>query len=327
MDDVGGGATPVAKGVWRITTPLPYRPGEVHAYLAELDGGGWMLVDGGIASDAAWSTLDGGVRAVAGGWGEVRLHVATHMHLDHLGLAPLVGRASGAALAMGELDARRAAHAARDPAEEAEYRRALLRRCGAPTEEVERLAGGRGSAAPAGAEFRAATLELRCGVAPLPGAEGWLSLWTPGHTAGHVSLYRERDRLLVAGDAILPGITPTIGVNRQREDPVGDYLDTLERLRALEPALALCGHGAALTDPLARIAELEAATRAETERVRAALDAGACTAWEVVERLYAGRKLPPSIRMLALRETLAHMEHLEGGRRRTRLSSATPLSS
>ena len=45
--------TPVAPGLWRITTPVPGRPPEVHAYLAELSPARWMLVDGGLGTDDA----------------------------------------------------------------------------------------------------------------------------------------------------------------------------------------------------------------------------------------------------------------------------------
>lgn len=297
----------VAPGVWRITTPMPYRPRSVHAYLVDLDGG-WMLVDGGLATEEAWAALSRGVGEIAGGWTGIGLHVVTHMHLDHIGLAPRVGEACGAELAMGELDAQRAAHAAAEPEEEAEYRRELLRRCGAPAPEVERLVGG--AAAAPRAAFRAATRELPSGTAPLAGAPGWLSVWTPGHTAGHTSLFRVSDRLLLAGDAILPRITPTIGVNRQRADPVGDYLETLPTLRALSPALAACGHGEPIHEPQERIVELRDAARGETVRVRASLSPEPRSVAAIVDHLYPDREMPAGTRMLALRETLAHLEHL-----------------
>jgi glyoxylase-like metal-dependent hydrolase (beta-lactamase superfamily II) len=99
-------------------------------------------------------------------------------------------------------------------------------------------------------------------------------------------------------------------VNRQREDPVGDYLQTLDRLEALDPTIALCGHGDPLRDPRRRISELRSETRSETERVEAALGSDPLTVWQITERRYAGRDLPVGPRMLALRETLAHLEHL-----------------
>src|SRR5688500_6848907 len=121
---------------------MPGRPPQVNAYLVETGDGGWMLVNGGLNTDEAWAALDAGVRAAAGGWERIVLHVVTHMHMDHVGLAARVKRESGAAVWMGRLDAERMAHAAAHPDDEADYRAGLLRRCGAPdgvVAEVEAL--------------------------------------------------------------------------------------------------------------------------------------------------------------------------------------------
>jgi len=312
-------ASPVAEDVWRITTPMPFRPRSVHAYLVRAPGERWFLVDGGVNTDEAWAALDAGVRAVAGGWERISLHVVTHMHLDHQGLSARVRGASGAPLAMGRLDAERAAHAAAHPEEEASYRAELLRTHGVPPELLRSLETGRPQADPYGSFVPADhLLPSATTPTPLPGAEGWETVWTPGHTAGHVGLFRPRDGVLLAGDAVLPRITPTIGVNRQREDPVGDYLAALARLRSLAPTLALAGHGDPMPDPARRISELERATREETERVGALLAPEPATAWEVTRARYAERDLPPSALMLALRETLAHPSHLAGLRRAAR---------
>jgi glyoxylase-like metal-dependent hydrolase (beta-lactamase superfamily II) len=295
----------LAAGVWRITTPMPYRPRSVHAYLVRGADSGWFLLDGGIDSEEAWAALDGSVRSVIGDWRHVRLQVVSHMHSDHLGLLRRALAATGADLAMGELDAERARHAAAEPKEEAEYRAALLVRCGAPGSFGGELAKPAGTAS----RFPAVRHPLPCGSSPLPGCPDWAAVWTPGHTAGHISLFRASDRLLLAGDAILPRVTPTIGVNRQRADPVADYLGALARLEELRPERALCGHGAPLEDVVQRIGELRTATQAEGRRVAAVLESGPLSTWEVVERLYPARDLPTGPRVLALRETLAHLEH------------------
>ena len=307
----------VAPGLWRISTPMPGRPPQVHAYLAELPGSGWMLVDGGIGTDEAWAALDAGVRAAAVGWGAVTVHVVTHMHMDHVGLASRVVAASGAPVLMGRLDAERMAHAAAHPDEEAEYRRALFGRCGAPAEWIERVEQGHARARAAAPPVRVDTM-LDGDEGDVPGAAGWRFVWTPGHTAGHVSLFRPDDRVLVAGDAVLPRITPTLGVNRQRADPVGDYLDALDRLRALRPSLILPGHGEPPEDGDARMRELHDAASGETETVAALLDDAPASTWKVVDRRYADRELPPATRMLALRETRAHLERLVRGGRATK---------
>jgi glyoxylase-like metal-dependent hydrolase (beta-lactamase superfamily II) len=296
---------------------MPGRPPEVHAYLARLDGGGWMLADGGLGTDAAWAALEAGVAEVAGGWRAVSVHVVTHMHMDHVGLAARVREASGAPVLMGRLDAERMAHAAADPDDEAAYRRDLFRRCGAPAEWIGAVEAGNARARPLAPPV-AIDAALDGDEGGVPGAAGWRFAWTPGHTAGHVSLHRPADGVLIAGDAVLPRITPTLGVNRQRADPVGDYVAALGRLEALGPRIILPGHGDPVADGGARIRELRAAAEGETETVAALVDESPATPWELVERRYPGREMGAGTRMLALRETLAHLDRLSAAGRVTR---------
>lgn len=293
-------------GVYRVTTPLPFRPREVHAYMVRLDGGRWLLVDGGGDTPEAWAALDAGVRAQAE-WSEIRLHVVTHMHMDHIGLATRATAASGAPLAMGHLDAERSTHAALHPDEEAEYRAELFRENGVPTEMLERIEQRRPGppAEPIRVEYK-----LNGDGGQLPLAPEWQWIWTPGHTAGHVALFRPGDRVMIGGDVVLPRVTPTIGVNRQREDPVRDYLETLARLDALGLACILPGHGASITRPADGILDARLATEEESQAVHRLLAAGPGTAWGMTRRRYADRELPPSAWAQALRETLAHLHHL-----------------
>ncbi|HYW08192.1 MAG TPA: MBL fold metallo-hydrolase [Longimicrobium sp.] len=305
----------MAPDVWRITTPLPFRPRSVHAYLVRLGADRWMLVDGGLGTDDAWQALDAGVREAAGGWNAVCLHFVTHMHMDHLGLTARAREAAPAAVVMGALDAERIASAAADPEGEAAYRADLLRRAGAPPEMRAGVENAQRGAAPLAPPF-AVELPLHGEGGTVPGAPDWEWIWTPGHTAGHVSLIRSADRVVIAGDAVLPRITPTLGVNRQRADPVGDYLAALDRLQSATPSLILPGHG----DPVGaeRIGELRAAAEAEGGAVLAALGDGPATAWQATERRYAGREFAVSTHMLALRETRAHLDRLATAGRVTR---------
>jgi glyoxylase-like metal-dependent hydrolase (beta-lactamase superfamily II) len=297
----------VLPDVWRITVPLPFRPSRVHAYLARSAGGGWMLVDGGLDTPEAWSVLSTAVERIAG-WDQLSVHVVTHMHLDHIGLARRIRDASSVPLALGILDAERTAHAFRNPEEEERFRDHLFFSHGVDPEvssAVQRATGESRSLAP----YVEPDHLLPTSGAPVPGASDWTCVWTPGHTAGHVSLFREAGRVLIAGDAVLPRISPTIGVNRQRQDPVGDYLQALGRIAALEPEAILAGHGETLTGS-GRVVELREEAMAETGRVRALLGAEPVTAWSLAERRYEGRTLPPGVRIQALRETIAHLDHL-----------------
>jgi hydroxyacylglutathione hydrolase len=83
---------------------------------------------------------------------------------------------------------------------------------------------------------------------------GFTVLETPGHSAGHVSLWRESDRVLIAGDVLgtIHLITGVPGLHTPPDlftpDPARNR-ESARRLAALEPALACFGHGAPLRDP------------------------------------------------------------------------------
>jgi hydroxyacylglutathione hydrolase len=83
---------------------------------------------------------------------------------------------------------------------------------------------------------------------------GFVVLDTPGHADGHVSFWRERDRTLVLGD-VLFNLSLLTTVPGLREPPAILTRDprlnreSARRLAALEPELALFGHGPPLRDP------------------------------------------------------------------------------
>jgi glyoxylase-like metal-dependent hydrolase (beta-lactamase superfamily II) len=83
---------------------------------------------------------------------------------------------------------------------------------------------------------------------------GFRVLETPGHTAGHISFWRERDRVLVLGD-VLANIHIWCGLTRLREPEQIFSLDpalnrrSAARLAELEPRLVCFGHGPPLRVP------------------------------------------------------------------------------
>ena len=95
---------------------------------------------------------------------------------------------------------------------------------------------------------------------------------TPGHSPGHTSLWRERDRLLIAGDAFVTTVQESIVAAlslrpRKVHRPPAYYTPdwdaartSVARLAALEPALAVTGHGDPLEGPglLSELATLTA---------------------------------------------------------------------
>jgi glyoxylase-like metal-dependent hydrolase (beta-lactamase superfamily II) len=91
----------------------------------------------------------------------------------------------------------------------------------------------------------------------VPGMPGWRWLPTPGHTAGHVSFWREVDRAVIAGDAfITTDQESAYAVARQKPEIQGPPMyftpdwpsakASVRMLADLEPELAITGHGLAI---------------------------------------------------------------------------------
>jgi glyoxylase-like metal-dependent hydrolase (beta-lactamase superfamily II) len=94
-------------------------------------------------------------------------------------------------------------------------------------------------------------LLVEAGIPVLP---GWRWVHTPGHTAGHISLFRDRDRALISGDAVITvkqeSALAVATQRRQMHGPPAYFTqdwsasgNSVGRLSALEPDLLLPGHG------------------------------------------------------------------------------------
>lgn len=88
----------------------------------------------------------------------------------------------------------------------------------------------------------------------VPGVTGWRWFHTPGHTPGHVSLWRESDRTLIAGDAVITvnldsfanvvDKKPTVSRPPTPATPDWDSAEASVRLLAgLRPKTLVTGHG------------------------------------------------------------------------------------
>ena len=116
--------------------------------------------------------------------------------------------------------------------------------------------------------------------------------------------------MLIAGDAILAGITPAIGLYpRSRPDPLGDYFETLARIESLAPRIAYAGHKDPIPAPANRACEIAAHHVERLARAEDALDDRPKSAYTVSLELFPG-ELPLVLRRFATAESLAHLERL-----------------
>ena len=132
-------------------------------------------------------------------------------------------------------------------------------------------------------------------------------LFTPGHARGHLCFYDERTGALLSGDNI-------VGFGSVLIDPadgnMGDYLESLRRMRALPNLSALFGgHGPAVGNPREKIDEYISHRLQREELILAAVREGHATPKQIVARVYTD--VPPKAHAMAERAVLAHLEKLE----------------
>ena len=245
--------------------------------------------------------------------------LVTHIHRDHFGQASAVRQASGATVLLGLGEKPSLEYILDDTVGD---RRALwiarLRRNGA-AELVAELAQSANRSQPESE-----------GLWELPdrwaddgelievGERTLVAIETPGHTRGHVAFLAPADRLLFAGDHVLPHITPSIGFEPPLSErlPLADFLLSLMKVRDLAVDTVLPAHGAPFKGLATRVDELLAHHADRLRASRAALGSGARTAQEVARVLSWTRRnrdyaeLDGFNRQLAVQETAAHLDLL-----------------
>ncbi|GGF16308.1 MBL fold metallo-hydrolase [Halobacillus andaensis] len=108
--------------------------------------------------------------------------------------------------------------------------------------------------------FPTEPVNLKKWVHPLPNdgsipfLNDWRAIHTPGHTPGHISLFRDRDRTLIAGDAFITvkqESSMAVFIQHQHVHGPPAYFTpnwpeaerSVKKLAALNPVTALTGHG------------------------------------------------------------------------------------
>jgi glyoxylase-like metal-dependent hydrolase (beta-lactamase superfamily II) len=208
---------------------------------AGAESGRWVLIDAGVVGTTR--LILAAVEERFGPGARPAAIVLTHGHFDHVGALPELAERWGVPVFAHELELPYLDGSASYPPPD-------------PT-----VGGGLMSALsplyPRGPIDVSPWLEPLPADGSVPGMPGWRWLHTPGHTPGHVSLWRETDRTLIAGDAFITTRQESAyAVALQRPELHGPPMyytqdwegarASVRRLAALEPELAVTGHGRAM---------------------------------------------------------------------------------
>lgn len=215
----------------------------VNAYLVGEPGGRWTLVDSGLPLSAPLIRTAAAERFGAGFRPDGI--ILTHGHFDHAGSAGELAREWSVPIFAHPLElpflTGRSDYPPADPT------------MGGAIAQLSRV-------------FPTSGYDFGDRVWPLPedgsvpGMAGWRWLHTPGHTSGHVSLFREADGTLLAGDAVttvdMDSWTAQVTRPRELDRPPAPFTPdwpaarrSAELLAGLEPRTVAAGHGLPMRGP------------------------------------------------------------------------------
>ena len=147
---------------------------------------------------------------------------------------------------------------------------------------------------------------IELGASP-DGRTGWTlqALFTPGHAAGHIALFDERYRSLIAGDLVSTLMSMYVG---SPGGNLNDYFSSLKRVLKLDVETLYPSHGMPTLDAKALLRETLEHRYERLEQVAAALSSTPCDVATLAAEIYGG--VSRRLSELTIRATRAALKHL-----------------
>ena len=301
----------MVEGVYQIEVPMRHNPlGYTYSYLLR---DAATLIDTGVGTRDAFDSLEEQARSAGMELTDIKRIIPTHLHGDHIGLVDRVRRQSGAKVYA--------------------HRTAIERQQESQAEDVDLYADTRNETKLMGGSkylgflrrfensFRGRVRSLEID-APLEDGQimelegSTLKVyWTPGHAREHICLHDEERKILYAGDHVLPKITPHVSLRSHLgDDPLGDYIESLEKIRGLDVETVLPAHEYVFEDLDGRVSELHLHHRSRCNEMKRAIGDGRSTVFEISAQVSWDSRPWPEMefwtKRMAARETLAHLVYL-----------------
>ncbi|MBI2853396.1 MAG: MBL fold metallo-hydrolase [Chloroflexi bacterium] len=305
----------IVPGIHQIKVLIPDNPlGYLNCYLVE-GSKGWLMVDTGWSTPDAFNSLEQGLKSLRLSFKDIETIVITHAHLDHFGLAGRIKQASPRAELIchqWEADLINSRYIKFDQLRK--KMSSLLARNGAPPSSLTTLE----SALMPEMKYVVVTPPdtiLYGGETISTGIYDLQVIWAPGHSPGHICLYEPRNKLLFAGDHVLPVISPNVSLNTQSGDnPLGDFLYALDKIKVLPATKVLPAHEnifSGLQDRIEAIKHHHERRKDEILQViskepRNAYYISSQITWDVPDMTW--EQMPPFHQRTAMTETMAHLE-------------------
>jgi glyoxylase-like metal-dependent hydrolase (beta-lactamase superfamily II) len=296
-------------GIHRLAIPTPFAVGRVNVYLIEDEP--LTLIDAGPNSGTSFDELQRGLRDLGHELEELELVILTHQHIDHLGLVGIVASNSGADVATIDAAVSFVENYSEEAALDDEFAGALMLRHGIPEDVATALRTVSQSFRAWGSKAKVTrvlhdgeTIEFR---------DRRLEVcFRPGHSPSDTVFHDPERRMLIAADHLLkrissnPLITRTPDGGRRRA--LVEYMQSLEKTRAMELDLVLPGHGDPITDHRDLIDRRFDLTRRRAKKIHRLIAEQPRSAYEVAQSLWGNIAVTQAY--LTLSEVLGHTDLL-----------------
>lgn len=302
--------TQIRENLYSIPVALPNNPLKwLNAYFVAGNGNGRnLLVDTGFNNPKCLSALTEALEEL-GARPENTDVFLTHLHSDHTGNAAAL-ETMGCRIIMGERDYKLLV------SEDWSAIRTRALNEGMSREMLRTIFDCNPATIYAPDSFSASTVSG--GDVLKYGGYEFECVCTPGHTPGHMCLYDRGKKLLLSGDHVLFDISPNITCWVGAPDSLGDYLESLRMVEALEVETVLPGHrncgSVTLRERMQQLLAHHERRLGELERIIQAqpgLNAYELTGllrWRIHAKSW--DDFPPAQKWFAMGEAMAHLDYL-----------------
>ncbi|MBR5926099.1 MAG: MBL fold metallo-hydrolase, partial [Firmicutes bacterium] len=229
----------IYKNIYRIHVPLKGNPlKELNSYFIVSEGEE-LLIDNGFNTDECFEALKGGLDEIGCDFEKLRL-VVTHLHSDHSGNTNRLALHNNVVY-MSETDigyVKTLAHANRNRLRDSRFLSEGFLQEWLDAQKQNNPAFMATMSDPDSLNY----CPMHTGDRIKVGEYEFTWIECPGHTPGNSMLYEANHKILFTGDNILFTITPNITAWPERDDSLGDYLQSLEESRKYDVKYAFPGH-------------------------------------------------------------------------------------
>ena len=306
-----GEAVEVADGVLWLRVPLPMKLDHVNIYALD-DGDAWTIIDTGFDNPPIREAWEAALAGPLNGKPIGRIFV-THHHPDHMGMAAALMDQTGAPL-WTTRTAWLYARTMQMEDDKTSYDASVFHaeRHGAEARFLDPLRARGPIRFFTQAPLKPGYKRIKDGDRIEAGGRTWRVFTGDGHAPEHATLWSTDGEIVIAGDQILPRISPNLSVwpMEPEADPVGDWIVSCEKFRAYaKPGhLVLPGHNRPFHGLPKRLAQLIDNHHGALKRLRKAL-VEPRTAAQCFDAIYK-REISTGEYGLALGEAVAHVNHL-----------------